>query len=571
MKKTGASSGTGDGASRWSTRQASLFYKRHNNKSFSCRKIPSLFSEVKVITDADLIKESRESSENIVDKMDTSTKRPSASGDQKSKQGQVMKAKENSRRKTNLSSQMNVKHSKFETNLKRKSSNQDSCSRPSKRKPDSLKVVSKGVQKQAETKKTKADSKSPQKTEVKNEGVRSLGSKDLTATGVSSTQYKVLMTRPCSVPVVPVDVMSSAGQQQHGALLLFKKVDPSTVTMMNRETPSKSLESLASLIDRNVHKNIDDKDQNQPKQSNVEMNPATRMPENSSENETKSEGNVSEEEATAPKTLQDHYESGSHTQEQDKERQNNNTILQNEEVQESLDGFVEERNEKDSVASVKQHDVETRESKPDSVPIKRSARISERRANIMYSQPKSEKLGQKKSLAEPNVLKAVGSDYSQENTFIKTSSSDISNQPMEREITGSITTHQKPLKQKTATSSTKYTQRMTWKLQPQMTPVDKINPVSVGDIVWGKVHGHPWWPGRVLAISGIRNEESNNPWDRDAHVSWFGSNTSSIMRIHSLQLFLPNFAKRHKRHKKGFYRVAVRQAQEALQAMDSTD
>ena len=112
---------------------------------------------------------------------------------------------------------------------------------------------------------------------------------------------------------------------------------------------------------------------------------------------------------------------------------------------------------------------------------------------------------------------------------------------------------------------------MTWKLQPQMTPADNINPVSVGDIVWGKVHGHPWWPGRVLAISGIRNEESNNPWDRDAHVSWFGSNTSSIMHIHSLQLFLPNFAKRHKKQKKGYYRVAVRQAQEALTALNGTD
>jgi len=42
------------------------------------------------------------------------------------------------------------------------------------------------------------------------------------------------------------------------------------------------------------------------------------------------------------------------------------------------------------------------------------------------------------------------------------------------------------------------------------------------------------------------------------------------MHLHALQLFLPNFAKRHKRNKKGFYRVAVRQAQEALQAMSGT-
>lgn len=85
--------------------------------------------------------------------------------------------------------------------------------------------------------------------------------------------------------------------------------------------------------------------------------------------------------------------------------------------------------------------------------------------------------------------------------------------------------------------------------------VSKNCRVSVGDIVWGKVHGHPWWPGRVLAVSGII--------DRNAHVAWFGSNTSSIMACNELAAFLANFNKRFRRHKRGAYRTAVHEARAA--------
>ena len=525
---------------------------------------------MKVLTDADLIKESRESSKNMVDKMESSTKRSSASGYQKSKQGQITKAKENSRRKTNLSSQINVRNSKCEANLKRKSSNQDSCSRSRKRRPDSVKVVGKGVQKQTQTKKPKADFKDPLKTEVKMESKWSLGSKNLAAKGVSSTQFKLLLTNSCSVPVVPVEVMSSSGQRQLGAVLSFNKLDPPLCTVTKRMTSSNDKELLTSLPDdQNVHDNVDKTDQNQSKQSDAEVNPTSRRIENSNEIATRSEGTVEGEgeETCVSNILHDQYVRLSPSQEQDIERQDSNKITQTEEVVEALDDFDGERNNNESVASEEQQNTGTQEAQLVNVPLKRSARISERREYILHSQPKSAKLGHKKSSVESNVLEEVESVFGQDNAVLKSSGSLISNQPTE----GSTPTNQNSHKQKNSASSTKYTQRMTWKLQPQMTPADNINPVSVGDIVWGKVHGHPWWPGRVLAISGIRNEESNNPWDRDAHVSWFGSNTSSIMHIHSLQLFLPNFAKRHKKQKKGYYRVAVRQAQEALMALNGTD
>lgn len=89
--------------------------------------------------------------------------------------------------------------------------------------------------------------------------------------------------------------------------------------------------------------------------------------------------------------------------------------------------------------------------------------------------------------------------------------------------------------------------------------------VSVGNVVWGKVHGHPWWPGRVLAVSG--NIGEGDDIIQHAHVTWFGSNTSSIMPVNELQHFLANFKRRYKKAKKGCYRKAVKQAQEMLQIM----
>lgn len=55
--------------------------------------------------------------------------------------------------------------------------------------------------------------------------------------------------------------------------------------------------------------------------------------------------------------------------------------------------------------------------------------------------------------------------------------------------------------------------------------------VSPGDIVWGKVVGFPWWPGRVLSVT---------PTSR-AHVSWYASTTSSLMSCDSLSPFLEDY------------------------------
>ncbi len=76
--------------------------------------------------------------------------------------------------------------------------------------------------------------------------------------------------------------------------------------------------------------------------------------------------------------------------------------------------------------------------------------------------------------------------------------------------------------------------------------------VTVGDVVWGKIHGFPWWPARVLSISGIRKEdgEVDAPWP-EAKVSWFGSPTTSQLSVAKLSPFREFFRSRFNRKRKG--------------------
>uniref|UniRef100_A0A8C9N478 PWWP domain-containing protein n=1 Tax=Serinus canaria TaxID=9135 RepID=A0A8C9N478_SERCA len=60
--------------------------------------------------------------------------------------------------------------------------------------------------------------------------------------------------------------------------------------------------------------------------------------------------------------------------------------------------------------------------------------------------------------------------------------------------------------------------------------------VSVGDIVWGKIHGFPWWPARVLDINLSQKENGEPSW-REAKVSWFGSPTTSFLSVSKLSPF----------------------------------
>ncbi|XP_011347383.2 PWWP domain-containing protein 2A isoform X2 [Ooceraea biroi] len=84
--------------------------------------------------------------------------------------------------------------------------------------------------------------------------------------------------------------------------------------------------------------------------------------------------------------------------------------------------------------------------------------------------------------------------------------------------------------------------------------------MDVGDVVWGKIHGFPWWPGKVLSIT-VSCKEDGTSSGPQAHVAWYGSSTSSLMSCDELSPFLETFKTRYNKKKRGPYKEAIRQAQ----------
>ncbi|XP_012281605.1 PWWP domain-containing protein 2A [Orussus abietinus] len=84
--------------------------------------------------------------------------------------------------------------------------------------------------------------------------------------------------------------------------------------------------------------------------------------------------------------------------------------------------------------------------------------------------------------------------------------------------------------------------------------------MDVGDVVWGKIHGFPWWPGKVLSIT-VSCKEDGSSAGPQAHVAWYGSSTSSLMSCDQLSPFLETFKTRYNKKKRGPYKEAIRQAQ----------
>ena len=90
--------------------------------------------------------------------------------------------------------------------------------------------------------------------------------------------------------------------------------------------------------------------------------------------------------------------------------------------------------------------------------------------------------------------------------------------------------------------------------------------VRVGDIVWGKIPGFPWWPGRVSSIT-VTQRDNDVVITQLAKVCWFGSNTMSHVHCADLYPFLQEFKARYNKKKKGQYRVAIKQATIAAQML----
>ncbi|XP_069467515.1 PWWP domain-containing protein 2B [Ambystoma mexicanum] len=93
------------------------------------------------------------------------------------------------------------------------------------------------------------------------------------------------------------------------------------------------------------------------------------------------------------------------------------------------------------------------------------------------------------------------------------------------------------------------------------------NTFSIGDIVWGKIHGFPWWPACILSISTSHKENGEPCW-QEAKVSWFGNPTTSFLSVSKLSSFCEFFNLRFNRKKKGLYRKAITEAAKAVEHLN---
>ncbi|XP_044137198.1 PWWP domain-containing protein 2A [Bufo gargarizans] len=97
-----------------------------------------------------------------------------------------------------------------------------------------------------------------------------------------------------------------------------------------------------------------------------------------------------------------------------------------------------------------------------------------------------------------------------------------------------------------------------------MTPDGRT--ICVGDIVWAKIYGFPWWPARILNIT-VSRKDNGLLVRQEASISWFGSPTTSFLALSQLSPFLENFQSRFNKKRKGLYRKAITEAAKAAKQL----
>lgn len=91
--------------------------------------------------------------------------------------------------------------------------------------------------------------------------------------------------------------------------------------------------------------------------------------------------------------------------------------------------------------------------------------------------------------------------------------------------------------------------------------------MCVGDIVWAKIAGFPWWPARVLSLTVCRSGDGGGVVKQEARVAWFGSRTTSLLPLSHTSPFLETFQTRFDRKRKGPYRRAIAEAANAAKQL----
>ncbi|XP_029113160.1 PWWP domain-containing protein 2A-like [Scleropages formosus] len=90
--------------------------------------------------------------------------------------------------------------------------------------------------------------------------------------------------------------------------------------------------------------------------------------------------------------------------------------------------------------------------------------------------------------------------------------------------------------------------------------------ICVGDIVWAKIYGFPWWPARILVIT-VSRKDNGLLVRQEARISWFGSPTTSFLALSQVTPFLENFQSRFDKKRKGLYRKAIAEAAKAAKQL----
>lgn len=92
--------------------------------------------------------------------------------------------------------------------------------------------------------------------------------------------------------------------------------------------------------------------------------------------------------------------------------------------------------------------------------------------------------------------------------------------------------------------------------------------MCLGDIVWGKIVGFPWWPGRISQIV-VSRRDNGLILNQEAQIRWLGATTMSHMPLEKLYPFLPYFKERYNKKRRGVYKNAVSQAMEEAKSLSS--
>ncbi|XP_055735547.1 PWWP domain-containing protein 2A [Salvelinus fontinalis] len=165
------------------------------------------------------------------------------------------------------------------------------------------------------------------------------------------------------------------------------------------------------------------------------------------------------------------------------------------------------------------------------------------------------------SIDSADDLKSSNSECSSTETFDFPPPGDLHSPPAPGTSSAVTDTSPAPTEEKTPRKS----QKVFSKNVSKCVSLDGRS-ICVGDIVWAKIYGFPWWPARVLGIQ-ISRKDNGLLVRQEARVAWFGSPTTSFLALAQVAPFLESFQSRFDKKRKGLYRKAITEAAKAAKQL----